>query len=177
VKTGDRVRVRFGNVSMDSHPMHLHGHRFEVSGTEGGPIPASARYPVSTVDVPVGTTRDIELVADAPGDWAFHCHKSHHTMNAMSHDLPNMLGVKQDGVEDRVRSLLPGYMAMGERGMGDMMAMGSPKNTLPMMSGQGPFGPVQMGGMFTLLKVRDRLDAGADGGWYAQPEGTRAKKV
>jgi FtsP/CotA-like multicopper oxidase with cupredoxin domain len=177
VKTGERVRVRFGNISMDSHPIHLHGHRFEVSGTEGGPVQPSARWPVSTVDVPVGTTRDIEFVADAPGDWAFHCHKSHHTMNAMSHDLPNMLGVKQAGVEERVRSVLPGYMAMGQNGMGDRMEMGLPKNTLPMMGGQGPFGPVQMGGMFTILKVRDRLGPEADGGWYAQPEGTRAKKV
>ncbi len=95
VKKGDRVRVRFGNLSMDSHPIHLHGYRFEATGTEAGPTPLSARVPIATVDVPVGTTRDIELVADAPGDWAFHCHKSHHTMNAMSHDLPNMIGVKR----------------------------------------------------------------------------------
>ncbi len=177
VKTGDRVRVRLGNISMDNHPMHLHGHRFEVSGTEGGPTPAAGRWRTSTVEVPVGSTRDIDFVADAPGDWPFHCHKSHHTMNAMSHELPNMLGVKQGGVEERVKSLLPGYMAMGEKGMGDMMSMGLPKNTLPMMAGQGPFGPVQMGGMFTLLKVRDELPPDADGGWYHQPAGTQARKV
>jgi len=45
VKTGDRVRVRLGNLSMDSHPIHLHGYRFEQTGTEGGPIPPSARPP------------------------------------------------------------------------------------------------------------------------------------
>jgi len=44
-------------------------------------------------------------------------------------------------------------MAMGETGMGNMMEMGRPKNTLPMMTVDGPFGPVEMGGMFTILKV------------------------
>jgi len=42
-KTGERVRIRFGNLSMDTHPMHLHGHSFQLTGTEGGPIPPSAR--------------------------------------------------------------------------------------------------------------------------------------
>ena len=178
-RTGDRVRVRFGNLSMDNHPIHLHGFRFQITGTEGGPIPPGGRYPTTTIDVPVGTTRDIELVADAPGDWIFHCHKSHHTMNAMSHDVPNMIGVKQAGVEDKVRSVLPGYMAMGEAGMGGMMEMdmGRPKNTLPMMSGQGPYGAIEMGGMFTILKVRDELTSYADPGFYQHPAGTVARKV
>ena len=70
------------------------------------------------MNVPVGSTRDIEFVADEAGDWAFHCHKSHHTMNAMSHDLPNMLGVAQGKAEAKLRAQLPGYMAMGETGMG-----------------------------------------------------------
>ncbi len=42
VKTGQRVRIRVGNLSMVEHPMHLHGHHFEVSGTDGGPIPPGA---------------------------------------------------------------------------------------------------------------------------------------
>jgi FtsP/CotA-like multicopper oxidase with cupredoxin domain len=177
VKKGDRVRVRFGNLSMDSHPIHLHGYRFTVTGTEAGTVPPAARYPEATVDVPVGSTRDIEFLADEPGDWAFHCHKSHHTMNAMSHDVPNMLGVSQGKVEPKVRALLPGYMAMGESGMGDMMDMGRPKNTLPMMSGSGPFGPIEMGGMFTVLKVREGLASYEDPGWYQQPPGTSPRKV
>jgi FtsP/CotA-like multicopper oxidase with cupredoxin domain len=41
-----------------------------------------------TTDVAVGQMRQIEFVADEEGDWAFHCHKSHHTMNAMGHDIP-----------------------------------------------------------------------------------------
>ena len=175
-RLGQRVRVRFGNLSMDNHPIHLHGYRFEVTGTEGGRVPAAARRRQATVDVPVGATRDIEFVADAPGDWAFHCHKSHHTMNAMNHELPNMIGVDQRQVEQRVRALLPGYMAMGSTGMGGM-SMGAPANTLPMMTGTGPFGPIEMGGMFTVLKVREGITRYDDPGWYAAPEGTRARKV
>jgi hypothetical protein len=177
VRTGQRVRARFGNMSMDSHPIHLHGYRFATTGTEGGTVPPGARCLEATVNVPVGSTRDVEWVADAPGDWAFHCHKSHHTMNAMSHDVPNMLGVSQHGVEEQVRKLLPGYMAMGENGMGGMMDMGRPPNTLPMMAGEGPFGPVEMGGMFTILKVRDGITSYEDPGWYKHPAGTLARKV
>lgn len=176
-KKGDRVRVRFGNVSMDNHPIHLHGYRFEVTGTDGGTIPRGARWPETTVDVPPGSTRTVELVADAEGDWAFHCHKSHHTMNAMSHDLPLMVGVKQGDTEQKVRKLLPGYMAMGSTGMGNMMDMGRPKNTLPMMAGEGPYGPIEMGGMFTVLKVRAGLTSYDDPGWYQQPAGTQARRV
>jgi FtsP/CotA-like multicopper oxidase with cupredoxin domain len=176
-KKGDRVRVRFGNLSMDDHPIHLHGYNFAITGTDGGTVPGSARYPTSTVNVPVGATRDIELVADAPGDWAFHCHKSHHTMNAMNHDVPNMLGVNQGDTEAKVRALLPGYMAMGETGHAGMKNMGDPKNTLPMAAGDGPFGPIEMGGMFTVVKVREGLETYDDPGWYAQPPGTSARKV
>ena len=176
-KKGERVRVRLGNLSMDSHPIHLHGYQFEVTGTEGGRVPTSARYHEATVNVPVGTTRDIEFVADEPGDWIFHCHKSHHTMNAMSHDLPNMIGVDQSKLEEKVRAVLPGYMSMGSTGMGGMMDMGRPKNTLPMMTGTGPFGPIEMGGMFTVLKVREGIASYEDPGWYKQPSGTTARKV
>ncbi len=153
------VRVRLGNLSMDSHPIHLHGHPFEVTGTDAGPIPASARFREVTTDVPVGATRDIELVADNPGDWAFHSHKSHHTMNAMSHDLPNVIGVDPGASDAKIQRVLPGYMTMGQTGMGHMMDMGRPKNTLAMMAGKGPFGPIEMGGMFTILKVREGLRA------------------
>ncbi|MEJ0000290.1 MAG: copper oxidase [Verrucomicrobiota bacterium] len=178
-KLGDRVRIRLGNLSMDNHPMHLHGHKFFQTGTDGGPVPPSSQRPLTTIDVPVGSTVDIEFVADNPGDWAFHCHKSHHTMNAMSHDIPNMIGVDQGKVEDTINKLVPGYMAMGASGMSDMadMAMGVPKNTLPMMSGDGPFGSLEMGGMFTVVKIRENLTSYADPGWYREPDGTRVWKV
>ena len=176
-KKGDRVRVRLGNLSMDSHPIHLHGFQFHVTGTDGGRVPPGARWPETTVNVPVGATRDIEFTADAPGDWIFHCHKSHHTMNAMSHDVPNMIGVNQGSVEGKVKAVLPGFMAMGSNGMGGMMDMSRPKNTLPMMAGEGPFGPIEMGGMFTILKVRDGITSYDDPGWYKHPDGTTARKV
>ena len=179
VKLGDRVRIRIANVSMDSHPIHLHGYNFKITGTDGGKIPPTAQWPETTVNVPPGTTRDFEFIADAPGDWAFHCHKSHHTMNAMSHTIPNMIGVKQNGVERKVQNLLPDYMAMGERGMAEMaeMVMPLPKNTLPMMTGKGPFGNIEMGGMFTVLKVRENITNYDDPGWYRNPEGTVAWRI
>jgi FtsP/CotA-like multicopper oxidase with cupredoxin domain len=177
VKKGERVRVRLGNLSMDSHPIHIHGHRFHVTGTDGGPIPSSARFLETTVDVPVGATRDFEFIADNPGDWPLHCHKSHHTMNAMSHDLPNMIGVRPAADAD-MQKILPGFMSMGNNGMGGMMMdMGRPKNTLPMMTGTGPYGAIQMGGMFTLVKVREGISTYEDPGWYVQPPGTSARKV
>ncbi len=175
-KVGDRVRIRIGNLSMDTHPIHLHGYSFQITGTDGGKIPPGARWPETTVNVPVGATRDIEFVADAPGDWALHCHKSHHTMNPMGHDVPNMIGVKPGAAETQIRKQLPGYMEMGSTGMGGM-EMGTVKNTLPMMTGKGPFGDIEMGGMFTVLKVRENLTSYDDPGWYTHPAGTLAHKV
>ena len=178
VKTGQRVRIRLGNLSMNQHPIHIHGFAFKVTATDGGQIPPSAQWPQTTVPVPVGSTRDIQFVADAPGDWAFHCHKSHHAMNAMGHDVPNMLGVSQDGVEEKIKAVLPGYMAMGQTGMAEHAEhakhMPGPANTLPMMMGQGRFGPLEMGGMFTVVKVRDDITTYDDPGWYDPPQGTQA---
>ncbi len=184
-KTGERVRIRVGNLTMTNHPIHLHGVTFKVTGTDGGWVPPSAQWPEVTTDVPVGGMRVIEFVADAPGDWALHCHKSHHTMGAMGHGTPNLLGVKQSGVDKKIQKLFPDkhYMSMGESGMAemqDMAAMGKsmplPDNTIPMMTGEGPFGALEMGGMFTVLKVRDGLKAGdyRDPGWYRHPKGTVA---
>jgi manganese oxidase len=179
VRKGQRVRIRLANLSMDSHPIHIHGFRFVQTGTDGGTIPPAARIPETTVNVPPGTTRNIEFVADAEGDWSFHCHKTHHAMNQMSHDVPNLTGVDQAGLEEQVRELLPGYMAMGKNGMDEMaeMDMGRPKNTLPMMAGEGPFGAIGMGGMFTVVKVRAGITTYADPGWYKNPPGSVAQKV
>jgi len=179
-KTGDRVRIRIGNVGQESHPIHLHGHNFKIVATDGGDIPESAQWPETTVLVAPGQTRDIEFIAN-PGDWALHCHRRHHPMNAMGHAIPNVLGVSQAGLEDKIQALVPGYMAMGETGMAEHAEhahhMEGPANTLPMMGGEGPFGNVGMGGMFTILKVRDRLKAGEDPGWYQNPPGTVASPV
>src|SRR6266446_6898783 len=176
VQMNQRVRISLANLSMDSHPIHFHGHRFWMVGTDGGELPDGARWPEVTTNVPPGTTRTLEFVADNPGDWAFHCHKNHHAMNVMNHEIANLIGVNQDGVSEKVRALVPGYMAMGQAGMHEIseMNMGGPKNTLPMMTGTGQFGPISMGGMFTVLKVRDGITSFEDPGWFKHPEGTVA---
>jgi FtsP/CotA-like multicopper oxidase with cupredoxin domain len=180
VRQGDRVRIRMGNLTMTNHPIHLHGYDFSVTCTDGGWVPPAARWPEVTIDVPVGAMRAFEFDAVNPGDWAFHCHKSHHTMNAMGHDVPTMIGVDHKHVARRLVNLIPDYMVMGERGMADMgeMEMPLPDNTLPMMTGRGPFGPIEMGGMFTVVKVREGLARNdyRDPGWYKNPPGTVAYK-
>ena len=177
-RLGDRVRVRFGNLTMTNHPIHIHGIEFEVTGTDGGPVPKTARWPEVTTDVAVGQMRQIEFIADEPGDWAMHCHKSHHTMGAMGHDVPTLIGVDHRGLLQRIQKLIPDYMLMGERGMADMgeMEMELPENTAPMMTGTGPYGAIEMGGMFTTLKVRADLkpDDYRDPPWYTQPPGTQS---
>jgi manganese oxidase len=178
-KLGDRVRVRIGNLSpMSHHPIHLHGYQFRITETDGGRIPESAQWPETTVLVAVGTTRTIEFVADEPGDWAMHCHMSHHTMNQMGHGIPNLIGMNPRGLDDKVRRLLPAYMTMGHTGMGGMgehmVHMGVPPNSIPMVGAPGPFAYIDMGGMFTVLKVRRDVDGYEDPGWYDHPAGTVA---
>ncbi len=176
-RSGERVRIRIGNLTMTNHPIHMHGPSFEVTGTDGGWVPKAARWPEVTTDIGVGQMRAIEFDAIA-GDWAIHCHKSHHTMNAMGHGVPTMLGVAQKDLLRRITALVPDYMAMGEHGQHEMaeMEMPLPDNTLPMATGTGPFGPVGMGGMFSVVKVRDDLARGdyRDPGPYRHPPGTLA---
>jgi FtsP/CotA-like multicopper oxidase with cupredoxin domain len=178
VRRGDRVRVRMGNLTMTNHPIHLHGPHFEVTCTDGGWIKESARIPEVSIDVPVGAMRAFEVVADEPGDWAFHCHKSHHTMNAMGHTVKTFIGTQQKDLAKAVRKLVPDYMPMGSAGMAEMgqMEMPMPDNTLPMMTGFGQYGPIEMGGMFTVMKVREGIarDDYKDPGWYKHPAGTVA---
>lgn len=94
VNQGERVRIRLINMSMDSHPIHIHGHSWWVVGTESGPIPKSAQWPGNTVNVPPGSSRDVEFIAWNPGLWFFHCHKLHHVANAHA-DVP--LGIMNHG--------------------------------------------------------------------------------
>jgi hypothetical protein len=99
-------------------------------------------------------------------------------MNAMGHDVPTMIGVDHRKVVRDITHLIPDYMVMGERGMADMaeMEMPLPDNTAPMMTGAGPFGSVEMGGMFSVVKVRRGQKRGdfSDPGWYKHPAGTVA---
>src|SRR6266550_656930 len=148
-KLGDRVKVRLMNLgAMDHHPIHLHGYDFRITETDGGDVPESAQSPTNTVLVAVGQTRAVEFVADEPGDWAMHCHMTHHAMNQMGHGTPNMIGVNSEGYDKRVRSMLPAYMTMGQTGTGGMgdMGMPVPKNSIPMVGAEGPFSYIDMGG-------------------------------
>jgi FtsP/CotA-like multicopper oxidase with cupredoxin domain len=175
-RLGERVRIRVGNLTMTNHPIHLHGHEFVVAGTDGGWTSPGSRWPEVTTDIAVGQMRAIEFTAAAPGDWAFHCHKSHHTMNGMSHTVPNPVGAAQDALAKQIAALVPGYMSMGGAMSNTHMNMPLPENTLPMMMGSGPHGDIDMGGMFTVMKIRAELahDDYRDPGWYQAPRGSVA---
>lgn len=174
-RRGERVRLRIGNLSaMDHHPMHLHGHHFLVTETDGGVIPEAGRWPEVSVLVPVGSTRTIEFAADNPGDWAFHCHMTHHVMTQMGHDVPNLVGANQSVFDERLERAVPAFAAMLD-GEDERLV---PDNSLAMMGGRGPFGYITMGGMFSILKVREELPAdGSDPGWYEHPAGTVASRA
>ncbi len=180
VKSGQRVRLRIGNLSaMNHHPIHLHGHAFRVTETDGGEVPEAAQWPETTVLVSVGQTRTLEFIADNPGDWAVHCHMTHHVMNQMGHELPNMVGVDPKPLNKDIGASVPGYMAMGTGGMADMAThathLDMPENSISMRSSPGPHSPIGMGGMFTIMKVRDELADYTDPGWYRPPKGTLAR--
>jgi hypothetical protein len=163
---------------MTNHPIHMHGYDFEVTCTDGGWTRPEARWPEVTVDIPIGGMRAYEFDAVHLGDWAIHCHKAHHTMNAMGHDVPTFIGVDKSALTKKIRKFQPEYMPMGTAGMADMamMEMELPENTVPMMTGWGPYGPIEMGGMFSVVKVREGISAGdySDPGWYKNPPGTQA---
>ncbi|MGI8770005.1 MAG: multicopper oxidase family protein [Acidobacteriaceae bacterium] len=90
IRLGDRVRIRMINLGMDHHPIHIHGHTFYVTGTEGGRIQETAWWPGNTVLVGVAQARSVEFVANNPGDWMLHCHLPHHMMNQMSSNVGRM---------------------------------------------------------------------------------------
>ncbi|WP_237152859.1 multicopper oxidase family protein [Oryzibacter oryziterrae] len=82
---GHRVAVTMANRSMMAHPMHLHGHRFQVIAIDGKPISGAVR---DTVLVPPGRSVTIAFDADNPGTWPFHCHHLYHMASGMMVHLP-----------------------------------------------------------------------------------------
>jgi FtsP/CotA-like multicopper oxidase with cupredoxin domain len=112
VKLGERVRIRLINLGMDHHPIHLHGHTFVTTGTEGGRIPEAVWTPGNTVLVGVAQSRDVEFVANNPGDWMLHCHLPHHMMNQMASTIA--LGPVRNG------PLSAQSHDMGDHDMADM---------------------------------------------------------
>ncbi len=175
-RKGERVRIRIGNLSaMSHHPIHLHGNSFQVVATDGGTVPLSARWPETTVLVPVGSTRTIELVADYPGDWAMHCHMTHHTMTQMGHGIPNLAGVDPSVFDEALARVVPDLVAGSTRAGASPATAVAPENSVAMLGTAGPHGIINMGGMFTVLKVRERLEEGTPVGWYEMPPGTQAE--
>jgi FtsP/CotA-like multicopper oxidase with cupredoxin domain len=132
VRQGDRVRVRFVNLGMDHHPMHIHGHTFYVTGTEGGRIPETAWWPGNTVLVGVAQARDVEFVADNPGDWMLHCHLPHHMMNQMASQVgpmtrmagfPGSRGMRGEDSQGRMSNPAQEMKDMKGMEMGNMQGM------------------------------------------------------
>ena len=128
----------------------------------------------------VGQMRAIEFDATAEGDWAFHCHKSHHTMNAMGHDVPTMIGVDQTRRRRRrFARLIPDYMVMGEARNG---RDGRDGNAAPRQHAADDDGAGTVRRHGDGRHVHDREGAAAalarddykDPGWYKQPPGTQA---
>jgi hypothetical protein len=131
VRDGERVRIRLINLGMDHHPIHLHGHQFVVTGTEGGRQPESTWGPGNTVLVGVAQSRDVEFVANNPGDWMLHCHLPHHMMNQMSSNvgpISRRMGMTMgEGMEQGMGMLRGGNATADENGpsLGRGMGVGS----------------------------------------------------
>jgi FtsP/CotA-like multicopper oxidase with cupredoxin domain len=80
LRKGQRVEIELVNRSMMAHPMHLHGHVFQVIAIDGRPIRGAVR---DTVLVPPMGRIRIAFDADNPGRWAFHCHNLYHMATGM----------------------------------------------------------------------------------------------
>ena len=93
VKKGEIMRIRLGNIGHNAHPMHIHGHQFYVTASDGNIIPLKNRLLKNTLNIASGETYDIEFKANNPGDWPFHCHIPHHMSNNMQPSLGGMTTV------------------------------------------------------------------------------------
>jgi hypothetical protein len=143
VQQGERVRVRFINMGMDHHPIHLHGFTFWETGREGARQQETAWTRGNTTLVGVAQARDIEFIADRVGDWMLHCHLPHHMMNQMVPSVGPMTRTNPSKVP-----LYPQDAFME----GPMMAMDHEVNkpeTHGLPAGWSGFS----GGMMTLLRV------------------------
>jgi hypothetical protein len=149
VRLNDRVRLRFINLGMDHHPIHLHGHTFVVTGTEAGRQPQSTWGPGNTVLVGVAQSRDVEFVANNPGDWMIHCHLPHHMMNQMSSVVGPMTrrggGMPAGlGMEEGMGILREGHATSEDKGPSLGRGMGV-ASTRDQTTGNGPQATQQAG--------------------------------
>ncbi|MBI4448935.1 copper oxidase [Candidatus Woesearchaeota archaeon] len=79
VKQGERIKLRWANMGQQDHPMHIHGHAFTVTHRDGFPL--AAPFVADTLNIAPGEHYDLELVANNPGTWVYHCHNLHHVGN------------------------------------------------------------------------------------------------
>lgn len=84
VKYGEKVRIRLANAMMNAHPMHLHGHQFDIIAADGNSISQLEIIKKNAINVASGETWDVEFYSNNPGIWPFHCHIPHHMSNNMS---------------------------------------------------------------------------------------------
>lgn len=82
-RSGERVRIRVTNLSMLTHPIHLHGHSFRVTEYGAGFVPPQQQIIANTINVSSAEVRVFDFEAGKPGKWLFHCHFLHHVMNDM----------------------------------------------------------------------------------------------
>lgn len=82
-RSGERVRIRVANLSMLTHPIHLHGHSFKISDWGAGFLPLHQQILANTNDISSAEARAFEFTAGRKGKWLLHCHFMHHTMNDM----------------------------------------------------------------------------------------------
>ena len=170
-KLGERVRIRFVNFSViDHHPLHLHGHTFWVTGSEGGRYPEPAWVPSNNVLVGVAQVREIEFIANNPGDWVLHCHMFHHMMNSMTSQAGPI--TRQFSKPNQLK--VPGYpqnmLGMVGMDMGDMKMDGMKKDEKKKSSGK-PQSPYTMDMSWMGMIEGRREAAGMRAGWSMGIEG------
>lgn len=170
-KLGERVRVRFVNFSViDHHPLHLHGHTFWVTGSEGGRIPEPAWMPSNNVLVGVAQAREIEFIANNPGDWILHCHMFHHMMNSMTSQAGPI--TRQFSTPSQLK--VPGYpqnmLGMVAMDMGDMTMEGMKMDEKKKPSGKSQ-SPYAMDMSWMGMIEGRREAAGMRSGWSMGIEG------
>lgn len=150
VKLGNRVRIRYFNFStLHQHPLHLHGHTFWVTGTEGGRIPESAWVPGNTVVVGVAQVREVEFIANNPGDWVMHCHMFHHMMNHMV----SQVGPHIRGEQFTKHNSVPGFPQIMEGHIMMPMEQMRQITSRPETFGMAKEWFKGVAGMFTVVRV------------------------
>jgi len=183
-KLGERVRIRIVNFSgIDHHPMHLHGVTFWVTGTEGGRIPETAWIPGNTVLVGVAQVREVEFVANNPGDWMLHCHMFHHVMNFMSSMVGPMGGHTVQGTRagqgmGAGMGITTGGSALSDaygpslgRGMGEQQGIDRAVGNMTVMPALGTQGGGAARGGMQGMSGMSGMQGGARGGHGAHGGG------